>query len=130
MAPFLSHVHGDAVDVELELEVDPVAAFHGARRTRQSIAPESRVGATPTASLHGSRCNLIRTVLKNVKNNSISVRFQLIKLIILQLSDGKCSIVSKDYDNFVSSRKVAPYLYIRSNRPCPSGGSSDMMPGK
>ena len=87
MVPFLSHVHGNAVGVELEFEVDPVAAFHGARRTRQSVAPESRVGATPTASLHGSRGNLVRTVLKNIKNiknKSISVKFQLIKLLILQ----------------------------------------------
>ena len=70
MAPFLSHVHGDAVDIELELEVNPVAAFHGARRTRQAVAPEPMVGATPTASFHGRRGNLVRTILKNI---SISI---------------------------------------------------------
>ena len=68
MVPFLSHVHGNAVGVELEFEVDPVAAFHGARRTRQSVAPESRVGATPTASLHDRGDNFVRTVFKNIKN--------------------------------------------------------------
>ena len=68
MVPFLSHVHGNAVGVELEFEVDPVAAFHGARGTRQAVAPEPRVGATPTASLHDRGDNFVRTVLKNIKN--------------------------------------------------------------
>ena len=65
VVPFLRHVHGNAVGVELEFEVNPVAAFHGARGTRQAVAPEPRVGATPTASLHDRRDNFVRTVLKN-----------------------------------------------------------------